>query len=333
MLLLSMTNGFLSVPNGNRGIGATLPVTMYSALFIIVAWDWLQLRAPEYAPRVLQGSVAAVLLGVAFLTFSSYLGPDRRDQWGFYPETTRVGRYMEGIAPDYTIYAAAGNWPRDALTYLSYQGQPDPFSRVYTYFTEARDLLSQPPSPDKGTAFIVEAAGQNATILQALGQRFPTATMDQIFYDFRGQERLVANVLLVPPGSQPQPFDLPVPTGPQVSAGDQQRRDDLEAIAEALQEYNDRFGVYPTTGGNLQTACVFPDLDALCQVAARVGPERLKDPRGDAVAYGYWYSSDGATYRLYATLESAVSPDEVCRTNDASLRLKPNLYCIGGTSD
>lgn len=59
---------------------------------------------------------------------------------------TSVGRYMRVIAEDYEIYAAAYNWPRDALTYLSYQGEGDPFRREYTYYTDARELFNIQPA-------------------------------------------------------------------------------------------------------------------------------------------------------------------------------------------
>ena len=156
MLVLSLTNGFLSEPNGNRGLGAVVPVVAYAALFLVVAWRWLQQAFPRLVPYFGVGMVA-VLIVSAYVTFDDYLGPDRRTQWGFYPETTRVGRYVKTIADDYDVHLVAGNWPRDALTYLSYGGEGDPFQWRYTYTSNAEEVLALPLATDRGTAYIIES--------------------------------------------------------------------------------------------------------------------------------------------------------------------------------
>lgn len=320
LLAVSLTNGLLSVPNGNRGIGAVIPVMAYAGLFLVVAWRWL-VEAYSTHAAYFDAALAGVLLLCAYVTYDTYLGPDRRDQWGFYPETTRVGRYMKSIAPEYEIHAAAGNWPRDALTYLSYQEEGDPFKRVYTYTANAVQLLSIAPSAAKGTAYIVEATSQNEPVFSTLRQRFPTARTDEILY----ARARVANVLLVPRGVTPLPDILPPP---EVLGQDARRRSDLKRVAAALAAYQERTGAYPNTDGNVQTACVFLDLDKLCVFREQLGRQTLTDPRGDGTRYGYWYASDGKAYALFATFESPVPPAETCRPADRGLSQKPNLYCL-----
>ena len=39
-------------------------------------------------------------------TYSEYLGPNRRPIWGFYPETTVLGRYLKTIVPRYSIWVS-----------------------------------------------------------------------------------------------------------------------------------------------------------------------------------------------------------------------------------
>ncbi len=354
MLVASMTNGFLSEPNGNRGLGAVLPVAAYAGLFVVVAWRWLEGAFPHVVrlgrlhyifPRVarsswLQGALpgraplfglglAAVLLVTAYLTFDSYLGPDRRTQWGFYPETTHVGRYVKTIAPDYEVHLAAGNWPRDALTYLSYQGSGDPFKRVYTYTQDAAEFLGMAPAEKKGTAFIIEAVPNNQGVVDELRRRYPDAEVDEIHYP-DGSDKTIAFALLVPPGATPKPpeEDEEAYATPGGAERDQQRRKALMLITAALVDYQNETGSFPDTGGSVQTACAYLDLDKLCVLRDEVGIETLVDPRGDVHQYGYWYQSNGKSFVLYASFENPVLPNEACTADDPELARKPHLVCV-----
>ena len=184
-------------PNGNPALGAVLPVTAYAALFLVVAWRWLRQAFPPLASYSSLGLVAVLVLS-AYSTFHSYLGPDRRVQWGFYPEATRVGRYVKTIADNYEVHLAAGNWPRNTLTYLSYGGEGDPFTWRYTYTQDASDLLGMAPAAQKGTAFIIEAVPNNQTVIDELHRRYPDAEVHDIYYP-DGSNKAIAVALLVPP--------------------------------------------------------------------------------------------------------------------------------------
>ncbi len=202
MLLLIVVVGVASVPNGNRAIGAVVPATVLAALILVDWWRWLSSSYPRYRNLFLSALVG-VLLYSGYATYDSYLGPDRRVQWGFYPEATQVGNYMHHIAADYEIYAAADNWPRDTLTYLSYQGWGDPFERVYEYHTDATQLLGiRPALNGRGTAFIVEATPKNTTVLETLALSFPDAVVQEIHHPGR-PGGIVAHALLIPPTPGP----------------------------------------------------------------------------------------------------------------------------------
>ena len=334
LLFLTLVVGVASKPNGNRNIAAVLPVTAFAAIFLFEAWRWLSDAYPRYRDVVTVGLVA-VLLYVGWTSFDSYLGPEagplmlnRRDQWGFYPETTRVGRYMDKIAKDYEIHAAAGNWPRDALTYLSYQGKGDPFERVYTYTVNATELLSIPPAIDRGTAYIVEASGDNQQVIELLQSRFPAAETDKIYYP-DGSDTIIAYAIRVPPGGGAL-ADLDAVPLPRAAEGDAGRRQELQAIVDALAEYRARTGAFPDTGDNIQTACVYLDLDVLCELLPQLGGDQdaFIDPRGDATAYGYWYASDGTSFTLLASLEGVVPEEEKCTPEEAALIARYNLACF-----
>jgi hypothetical protein len=334
MLLLSLTNGFLSEPNGNRGLGAVLPVAAYAGLFLVVAWRWLQQSLPRLAPYSSLG-LAAVLALSAYSTFNGYFGPDRRVQWGFYPETTRVGRYVKTIADDYEVHLVAGNWPRDALTYLSYGGSGDPFEWRYTYTSNADEVLALPPSTTRGTAYIIESVPQYQEAFNFLRTQYPNATLDQIYYP-DGSQTVIANVLLVPGGATPAAVP-PVETGPpegtpappDAAERDAERRDELARLAWVLADYKAKNGSYPSTSSNVQSACVYEEIDALCSFKAGLGGDTFVDPFGDPHQYGYWYASDGQSFTLYALLEEAPRPEETCK-GPGDLGTKQNLYCLAG---
>jgi hypothetical protein len=334
MLVLSLVNGFLSEPNGNRGLGAVLPVAAYAGLFLVVAWRWLQQAFPRFAAYSSLGLV--VVLGLsAYSTFNGYLGPNRRVQWGFYPETTRVGRYVKTIADDYEVHLVAGNWPRDALTYLSYSGTGDPFRWRYTYTSNADEVLSLPASTTRGTAFIIESVPRYEKAFDFLRTKYPTATVDHIYYP-DGSENVIANVLLVPAGATattaPPAEAVPpeaTPAPPGAAERDAERRSEVARLAAALADYKAKNGSYPSTGNNVQSACVYEEIDALCRFKAELGAGTFLDPFGDPHKYGYWYASDGKSFTLYALLESAPGPGEMCE-GPGDLADKPNLYCVQG---
>jgi len=113
-------------------------------------------------------------------------------------------------------------------------------------------------------------------------------------------------------------------------ARDNTRKDDLQQMAAALEKYYDKKKEYPTTGGNLQTACIYQEIDAGCKMKDFIDPIP-SDPRGDAGANGYWYNSDGKSYTLIADMELPANatpqdcPDEAVKNlKDA----KTNLYCV-----
>ena len=102
---------------------------------------------------------------------------------------------------------------------------------------------------------------------------------------------------------------------------------DLNAIRDALIDYEVRNGAFPSTGGALTTLCATKNDRgcALREVNAGV-------PFNDGVA-PYWYASDGGTYTLVA--RAALPQGDTSRCPDA---LPPELsdtpiMCTSGRAD
>jgi hypothetical protein len=112
---------------------------------------------------------------------------------------------------------------------------------------------------------------------------------------------------------------------------DAQRRGDLIRLLIAANEYREDNDGYPSTGGNLQTVCVFLDDDVGCDLAEYLeGGELPVDPFGDPIENGYWFESNGESVKIYAALELEITDEERCPTNNVDLREKPSLICIEG---
>lgn len=108
---------------------------------------------------------------------------------------------------------------------------------------------------------------------------------------------------------------------------DQQRQLDLAEIADALEAYHADLGAYPNSNNNVQTLCVFADIDAGCALTGFLTPIP-QDPLGDPVNNGYFYQSDGGTFAVYALRESDLLPD--CTNRPQHLAGYDSLLCLRG---
>jgi len=136
-----------------------------------------------------------------------------------------------------------------------------------------------------------------------------------------------------PFGAQPTAKPRPTfPTSANVPKGtkeqrDAQRRNDLLVLLDAANKIKARDGTYPSTNRNVQTICKYKDNDVGCKLQDVLPAALPVDPLGNDS--GYWYQSDGASVKLYASLEGAIPDTEKCPTSDAELLKHDNLICIG----
>ena len=116
--------------------------------------------------------------------------------------------------------------------------------------------------------------------------------------------------------------------GPIAELRDKTRKDALATVQAALEQYYDKKKEYPSTSGNAQTMCNYPDIDALCKIKDFLDPIPA-DPLGDQATNGYWYVSDGKTYTLIAGMElpENVTPQGCPKV---PVSTKTSLYCLSG---
>lgn len=175
---LSLLPGLLSTPNGNRNIGVLPFVYLLSGIGLKTSYEVLK---SSFKKRMFISNlfIIFVLLITLITVWKLYFGKNRREIFGFYPETTVVGNYMKDKLNDYDFYLT-DNYPRDALTFLTYQGG-DPFIRHYTWLEHKEDFLKV-NQKNKGVIFVMFNSSDNQTFIPLLKQRFPNGEVSELKY-------------------------------------------------------------------------------------------------------------------------------------------------------
>jgi hypothetical protein len=173
-MLVGLLPGLVTRPNANHCVGA-MPFT-----YLFAGLGLLYFVRQAFRVRIAGGALAILLLAItgaaqAGATFNEYLSHDRRRIWGYYPETTVLGRYMRTLVGKYAIWVGGANFPRDTLTYFSHSGDGDPFVRQYVWVDDLSTLLSQPlqPAPGRGLAVILSTIDAAPGVFAQLLRRYP----------------------------------------------------------------------------------------------------------------------------------------------------------------
>ena len=137
--------------------------------------------------------------------------------------------------------------------------------------------------------------------------------------------------------STPTPFGAgptprPRPTAPGSTTGtpderDAQRRADVLVIFDGLLRIRESDGTFPSTNNNIQSLCVYRDVDVGCELDDVLGKTPPGDPLGEPQLNGYWYQSDGTTAKLYVSLEGDIDDAERCDTDYVDFEDDPNMIC------
>ena len=131
------------------------------------------------------------------------------------------------------------------------------------------------------------------------------------------------------PGATPPPGFTPVPTPtrevlPGGQDRDRSRLADMQRIQQALVTYQQKYQELPTNGGAVQTFCANENRDVGCQLSEFLDP-MPRNPAADP-ARGYFYSSNGVDYTIYAYRESDVVAQ--CDEHPDELADLVDLMCV-----
>ncbi len=122
----------------------------------------------------------------------------------------------------------------------------------------------------------------------------------------------------------PSPTPTATPDVAQATRRDDQRRQNLDAVAKALQQYYVRHGTYPLATG-LQSLCTYPG-DAGCKLTEVLDPL----PRDPTNGRAYSYFSDGHSFYLFAATELPIGPSQCAGASDKPNVPSDHLYCVHG---
>jgi sugar lactone lactonase YvrE len=198
-LVVNCLGGVISKPNMNRNIGTMPFIYFFVALGVTFFATQLRRVIPRFGRFVATAFVIIVGAAATQATYAQYLSHNRRNVFGYYPETTVLGRYLKTLVPQYRIFVGGANFPRDALTYLSYPGTGDPLVPNYTWLDDVTMLLRARflGPADKGLAFVLANEDRGPAVLAELQRRYPQHQVVDLYYP-EGSRRVFAKAVLVP---------------------------------------------------------------------------------------------------------------------------------------
>jgi DNA-binding beta-propeller fold protein YncE len=201
-LLIGLLPGYLSNPNMNRNVGAMPFVFILAGLGVM----WFAQELGRLVPRA--GRVLAIAFLIAagatssYATYAQYFGPHRRSVWGFYPETTVIGKFLARFIPAYRVWVGGANFPRDSMIFLTYS-DGDPFEPHFTWLDDTSVLLrsARVEPGDRGLVFVIATEGSGNLVLAELQRRYPQhKTVDLSYPPESG--RVFARAVVVPPSGE-----------------------------------------------------------------------------------------------------------------------------------
>jgi 4-amino-4-deoxy-L-arabinose transferase-like glycosyltransferase len=276
------------------------------------------------------GAIALVGGAIMFLNLNYYFREfpgDVLNRKTFAVDVADASRYMRKQPGDPYVYFYDGrlSFYDEARRYLA----PDVLGedRSATFSTSKTVRLDADRTRNVLFVFIepyVQLAGE-------VGQLYPGGVRhDEFFKD--GATKFIGYYLpSLAPGATPPPGVTPVPTPtrevlPGGEDRDRARFADMERIQQALIVYQQKYQEFPTNGGAIQPLCTGPKRDAGCRLSEFLDP-MPQNPTGDH-AKGYFYASNGLTYRIFAYRESDVVPQ--CNERPEDLADLVDLMCVKG---
>lgn len=178
--LTSLIPSLTGTPNGSHAIGSLPPVYIFAGIGLYTLYKMIYKSKIAKKNNIHYIFIFLILSSAAYTTFDLYLGPNRRELWGFYPETTVVGNYMKPRIKNADFYLT-DNYPRDALTYLTYQGG-DPWIKHYTWFEDGNSFLNAEKNPGKSLSFIMFPADFNRPLVNSLQKKYPQGVISTLDY-------------------------------------------------------------------------------------------------------------------------------------------------------
>jgi DNA-binding beta-propeller fold protein YncE len=220
-MVVGLLPGLVSRPNLNRDVGTMPFVYFFIAMGAVHLAQQFRATVPRIGRHLAIVSLLAIGAAATAISFSQYLGSNPRPIWGFYPETTVVGRYISSIVDDYAVWVGGDNYPRDAITYLTYKGGRNPMDRNYTWVDDvsslARGRFTAPPG--KGLAFVIGHNPPGQAAFRYLEARYPQHEVVELHYPPGSGSTFAKALLVKAAGGAPEEAKVEVEPPPVAPAG------------------------------------------------------------------------------------------------------------------
>ena len=143
--------GVLSIPNGNRCIGAITPVYLMGGIFLerLARLASAAKSSDRNYRYVVMGCVVGVLLAIGLYTYHDYIGPDRRYLFGFGEDEVYVGAYINKLLQEgYQVYLAEYYYDKYTVRFVTQRSDATPSMRPCAFLDEETlqrpDLMAAP---------------------------------------------------------------------------------------------------------------------------------------------------------------------------------------------
>ena len=314
LVLLVPLGTFVTIQGTYRQTLGVVPFLALLAALPLALW-WQQ--SARLVPRLRYTSYAAIVgvVGlISFLNLSFYFGefPDSEvARVTFSPELTEAAEFISDLPEGHVVYFYSDRWSIDyeVFRYLAADRNGEDRSMAFGEF-------SLEPDPEQNVAYVFMEPYKGRR--DEVASRYPGGT------EVDGGGSYVA--YLLPRSRAPAPTPADVPAGIAGRQRDVIRIQHLGEIQRTIATYAAEGNVLPSTNGDLQSLCVFRELDVGC--AFRSVADLPEDPLGDAGVNGYFYSSNGAAYTIYAQRETGAFP--ACDEHPEFLRQFEGLLCVMG---
>ena len=295
----------------------TLGVVPFLALLAAIPLALWWQQSARFVPHLRYASYA-VIVGVvgliSFLNLSFYFDDFANSELArttFSPELTETAEFIGDLPDGDVVYFYSDRWSfeYEVFRYLAADRTGEDRSTVFGEFSLEAD-------PRQNVAYVFMDPYKER-LSDATGRYAGGTEVD-------GGGAYVA--YLLPRSLAPEPTPIAVSAAEAARQRDVARLQDLDEIERTIATYVAEGNALPSTGGDVQSVCVFRELDAGC--AFRTVAELPEDPLGDAGINGYFYSSDGVTYSIYAQRETDAVP--VCDERPEFLVQFDALLCVKG---
>lgn len=176
----SLIPSLAGTPNGSHAIGSLPSVYYFAGYGLISIYTALKKPRLSHYLKLHKVVITIILILAVKTTFDIYFGPQRRELWGFYPETTVVGNYMKPQIPTTNFYLI-NNFPENALTFITYQGG-DPWIKHYTWFESKESFLKIIRDPTKNLGFIMLNLADNKETVEQLVNKYPQGSVSKLTF-------------------------------------------------------------------------------------------------------------------------------------------------------